>query len=540
MGYSYAMGRPAKKDVLEVTAEEIAGVRREVETSDFAPRSKAILLTLIEEIVTIKKTKQEKQAELERIRRALKNSSEKRSQENESGKDREKKTPKNHGRIGADEYRPSQTIPHSHDNLKVGQQCPDCAHGTLQRIKPGKIIRLIGNAPIEAELHEPERLRCGGCGKVFTADLPPEVREGKADASANAMVAFFRFGMGIPHHRLAGIQQAMGVPLPTSTQYEMVEMLWTMVVPVFKMLLQLAAEWPLMFVDDTPSKVLELAKDREERKAAGERVGIFTTAIVARNEEKEIHLFFTGRNHAGENLGELLRHRDATSSPPIQMSDALSRNTPKDHLTIVALCLVHGRRNFIDCESAFPEESTYVIERIGSVYKNERHVRRESMDDQRRLEYHQAHSRKPMDEIKAYAEMKLTNKDVEPNGILGQAFQYLLKYWPGLTKFLEVPGAPIDNNEAERLIKKFIMYRKNSLFYKTEDGAKVGDCLMSLIQTCIAADENPVDYLTVLQRNSRHVAKNPQLWLPWNYRNILRSIGSDTATPSESTAYATS
>lgn len=533
------MGRPAKKDILEVTSEEIAGVRREVEESALTPRSKAIILTLIEEIVTIKKAKQEKQAELNRIRRALQNTSERRPAAAENPSERGKKAaPKNHGRIGADAYRPSKTIPHSHRDLKAGQTCPDCAHGTLQRIKPGKVIRLIGNAPIEAELHEPDRLRCGGCGKVFTAELPPEVSEGKADASANAVVAFFRYGMGIPHYRLAAIQQAMGVPLPASTQYEMVEMLWTQVAPVFKALLQLAAGWPLMFVDDTPAKILELLKENKARKAAKERVGIFSTAIVARNAGREIHLFFTGRNHAGENLSELLKHREATLPPPIQMSDALSRNQPKDHMTIVALCLVHGRRNFIDCADAFPDESTFVIERIGLVYQNEQHIKKVGMDDRQRLEYHQAHSKTPMDEIKAYAESKLASKEVEPNGILGQAFQYMLTHWTGLTRFLEVPGAPLDNNEAERLIKRFIMYRKNSLFYKTEEGARVGDCLMSLIQTCIAADENPVEYLTALQKNARSVARNPDLWLPWNYRNTLRSVGPPPVSSDEAPAYA--
>lgn len=536
------MGRPAKKDVLEVSSEEIANVRLEVEESALTPRSKAILLTLIEEIVTIKTTKQEKQAELERIRRMLGSSSEKRPQENEQGAKEDGNLPparsaKNHGRHGAKDYRFSKTTEHPHQKLKVGQSCPDCAHGTLQEIEPRKIIRLLGNAPIEAELHKPARLRCGGCGKVFTAALSPDVSEEKADASANSIVAFFHYGMGIPLYRLAAIQRVMGVPLPAATQYEMVEMLWIQVVPVFKELLRQAADWPLTFVDDTPAKVLELVKENEDRKAAGERLGIFTTAIVARNADREIHLFFTGRNHAGENLAQLLEHRDTALAPMIQMSDALSRNLQNDHMTIVALCLVHGRRNFIDCETAFPDEAAYVIERIGLVYKNEEHARRERMNDQRRLEYHQVYSQKPMDEIKAYAEAKLKNKEVEPNGILGHAFEYMIKYWPGMTRFLEIPGAPLDNNAAERLIKRFIMYRKNSLFFKTENGARVGDCLMSLIQTCIAAEENPVEYLTVLQKNSRHVAKNPHLWLPWNYRNILRSVGPPAASSAETTAH---
>ena len=251
--------------------------------------------------------------------------------------------------------------------------------------------------------------------------------------------------------------------------------------------------------------------------------------MIARNGEREIHLFFTGRKHAGENLGELLKKRDKDSSPPIQMSDALSRNLINEHLTVVALCLVHARRNFIDCNEDYEDEATYIIERIGLVFKNEKHVKRQKMDDLGRLKYHQENSRKPMNEIRAYAEEKLNSRDFEPNSPIYQAFEYLKNHWPGLTRFLEVPGAPIDNNGSERLIKRFILYRKNSLFYKTENGAQVGDCLMSLIQTCIAADENPIDYLTQLQKNSQHVAKNPQLWLPWNFRNTLKSVTPNSA-----------
>ncbi|MBF0503250.1 MAG: hypothetical protein HQM09_24220 [Candidatus Riflebacteria bacterium] len=224
--------------------EEITDIRRVVEESDFPPRYKAILLTLIEEVVTIKKTKREKQAELERIRRMLGPSSEKRPKNDEQTAKEGKKPPpaRNHGRHGAKDYKFSDTIEHPHQKLKAGQCCPDCDHGTLQEIEPRKIIRLIGNAPIEAELHKPARLRCGGCGKIFTAALPPDVSEEKADASANSIVAFFHYGMGIPLYRLAAIQRVMGVPLPAATQYEMVEMLWTKVVPVFKALLHQAAD----------------------------------------------------------------------------------------------------------------------------------------------------------------------------------------------------------------------------------------------------------------------------------------------------------
>ena len=65
------------------------------------------------------------------------------------------------------------------------------------------------------------------------------------------------------------------------------------------------------------------------------------------------------------------------------------------------------------------------------------------------------------------------------------------------------------------------MHRKNSLFYKTQNGADVGDLYMSLIHTCELNGVNPFDYLTELQRHDDAVASDPAAWLPWNYREQL-------------------
>ena len=91
--------------------------------------------------------------------------------------------------------------------------------------------------------------------------------------------------------------------------------------------------------------------------------------------------------------------------------------------------------------------------------------------------------------------------------------------WQPLTLFLRVPNAPLDNNICERALKKAILHRKNALFYKTENGARVGDLFMSLIHTCNLAGVNPFDYLTKLQKHSVDLAQHPEKWLPWNYNN---------------------
>ncbi len=91
-------------------------------------------------------------------------------------------------------------------------------------------------------------------------------------------------------------------------------------------------------------------------------------------------------------------------------------------------------------------------------------------------------------------------------------------HWPELTRFLDVPGAPLDNNICERSLKRCIQHRKNSLFYKTEHGAYIGDMFMSLIHTCNLMRVNPFDYLVTLIKNSSALFKDPSKWMPWNYK----------------------
>ncbi|KPA12660.1 transposase, partial [Candidatus Magnetomorum sp. HK-1] len=117
---------------------------------------------------------------------------------------------------------------------------------------------------------------------------------------------------------------------------------------------------------------------------------------------------------------------------------------------------------------------------------------------------------------------QIVDKKVETNSTLGKAISYTLKNWEKLTRFLTIPGAPLDNNVCERAIKTAICHRKNSLFYKNEHGAYIGDMFMSLIYTCHLNEVNAFDYLTQLQKHSSDVFKNPSQWMPWNYKENLK------------------
>jgi len=130
-----------------------------------------------------------------------------------------------------------------------------------------------------------------------------------------------------------------------------------------------------------------------------------------------------------------------------------------------------------------------------------------------------------MDALHAWFEAQFVEKTVEPNSGLGEAITYCLKRWDRLTLFLRQAGAPLDSNLVERALKKCILHRKNSLFYKTEKGAEVGDLFMSLIHTCELNHVNPFEHLTELQKHAQELAENPAAWMPWNYRQALKQAG---------------
>jgi hypothetical protein len=200
------------------------------------------------------------------------------------------------------------------------------------------------------------------------------------------------------------------------------------------------------------------------------------------------------------------------------MCDALSRNVPKQYATILSNCLAHARRQFVELVERFPDECTHVIEELAKIYKHDAIVKEQGLCPVARLAYHQEHSGPVMKDLKEWCQAQMEERLVEPNSGLGKAIKYMLKHWKKLTRFLEVPGTPLDNNIAERALKYAILHRKNALFYKTQNGAKVGDLFMSLIHTCQLAGINPLKYLTWVFKNVKNLQSNPADFLPWRYQ----------------------
>jgi len=517
---------------IDLDLDQVDDLLKRVETGSLEKGDYEIIKAMVETIHLLSQSVDKKATSIRRLLRmlfgdrtekfenVLKNKPSKKKDALQNSANKNDK-PKGHGRKAAADYTGADKIDVCHEDLKPGDRCPGCLKGKVYEMKvPEVVVRVTGKAPLDATVYKMQRLRCNLCGEIFKATAPDGIGDEKYDAASGAMIALLKYGSGMPFNRIEQLQGSLGVPLAASTQWEIVEKIADRIYPVYMELNYQAAQGDVVYNDDTTMKILELMKNNAEP-GSSERKGIFTTGILSTAKNRQIALFYTGRKHAGENMSDLLKQRQEHLPLPVQMCDALSRNTSETFKTILANCLAHGRRKFVEVAVNFPDQCQYVLETLATVYKNDKIAKERKMTAGQRLSFHQQRSSRLMKDLKNWLNGQLDQNKVEPNSGLGQAISYMLKHWKPLTAFLRIRNAPLDNNICERALKKAILHRKNALFYKTKHGAQVGDLFMSLIHTCNLVKVNPFDYLTALQKHASNLAKHPDRWMPWNYHKAL-------------------
>lgn len=433
-----------------------------------------------------------------------------------------------HGRRGRDGYPGAERFPVEHPDLKPKQKCPECNKGRLYEAEPAVDYAWEGTAPLHLTIYLLQKLLCPECKTSFTAPSPGEglsrtvddsqdsMKTGTVDAnaSANAMVAGMRFEYGVPHYRLAKIQERRGMALPAANQDRMIKQVAFSAAPVHEVLVRMAADGELLQSDDTKMKILNCLKNGQDPPIKRTQ----TTVIISHVKGRAITLHVTGPSQAGANVSAILASRSEDLEPPIHMCDGLSANNLTEN-AVVANCLDHARRKFYDLRTSYKDEVNYILSELQKVYLVDREVK--ELPANERLAMHLKLSKPTLDSLHQWMPDQFTERNVEPNSPLGKAINYSFRRWPELTRFLEMPGVPLSNSDTEQAIKWAICHRKNSLFYRTQNGARNGDIIQSIIKTCNSANVNSFDYLVALQENRSRVYANPEMWLPWNYRSHL-------------------
>ena len=427
------------------------------------------------------------------------------------------KVTKGHGCLGAEEYTGAATVQIKLDNLTAKDPCPqEGCDGTVYPLQdPGVFIHITGGPVATAIKYELEKLRCNLCDTVYTAKLPENIGPEKYSNSFIAMLMIHKYYAAMPFYRQEQLQKSFGVPLPSSTQWDLINKAHIPFAKLYEEFTQVVANAKGICFDDTHAKILEVAINNK-KVSHKERKGCYTTGIIGVNNEHSVYLYVTNDEAAGKSITPILAKRNPELPTPFMMCDALTANIPKTIATDLynlCFCLVHARRNFYDLPDGYDALAETVIYLIGKIYAIEK--RTQGLDDQSRLLFHQEHSTPLMTELKLYLEEQLPS--YEPNGVANKAIMYMLKRWTELTQFLRHPGTPIDNNITEQMLKIPIRSRKSSMFNKTKHGAIVSSYIITAIYTAVRNNVNPYHYLLAILNHQTAVSAEPKHWLPWNY-----------------------
>jgi transposase len=458
---------------------------------------------------------------------------------------------KGHGRNGARAYSKAKHLFYALAAGVMGAVCQVCGLGKMYRYREKVVIRIVGQPLFSAEVHHFEQARCRNCGQVVRADSPACIHEGigsdyvRYDWSACAMLMVMHYFGGGPFKRLESLHQGWGVPMPDANQWEVVDAGDDLLLPLYRALEQHAIRRATNFrIDDTGSMVIALHKQIEAEIAALERLGestkdvrtgINATGTYWETPDGPVTLFYTGRHHAGEIVDQLLRHRLLSKPKLVKCTDGASKNFDHEQADklVEATCNAHALLKFRDIRDKHAAEYAEAGRVYKQVFDNDDKAKALGLTPIDRMLYHRQHSKPLMQELKAMCEQKLKSKLCEPNSPLWEPLTFVLNQWDRLTRFCEVPGVPLDTNLVEQALIIPVRYLAGSFNYQSEDGAVVGDHAMSLIATARANDVEPVAYLTECLRCHEDLAKRPEHYLPWVYRERLKKGQSPPATARE-------
>ena len=431
---------------------------------------------------------------------------------------------KGHGRNGADAYSGADVVEVLHPELNPGDICPaEVCDGRLYEMsEPGTLVRVTGAPLARATRYNMQKLRCAICEVIYTAPLPKGVSDKKYDANFIAMLMINKYFMSVPLYRQDRLQNHLGIPLPASTQWDIMVAHKPMLDALYKALALDAANGVALCYDDTSVKIMsEIKAAKLAEKGEKSQHTCFTTGIVSLHEDHRSYVYITDNRTAGKCVAEIMALRNTDLDPPIMMCDALSANIPQgisDDLYTLCFCLVHARRQFYELPNGYDDVADKVIGLIGTIYDHEAHTKGFSSD--KRLTYHQEKSTPIMAELKAYLEEQ--QSEFEPNSVAGKAIVYILKRWTELSQFLRHAHAPLDTNIVERALKLVIQVRKSSMFYKTLSSAAFASYVQSALYTAAQNEINPCEYMCALIGNEKAVIQNPSDWLPWCYQETLK------------------
>jgi transposase len=374
-------------------------------------------------------------------------------------------------------------------------------------------------ARIQVLHHSRERYACTGCEAApVLAPLPAQpIPKSNASAGLLAHIAVAKYQDGLPLHRQEHILARSGIDLPRQTLARWMIRVAELAQPVVNLMWDELLCQPIVHCDESVVQVL-----KEPGKPPSSHS--YMWALAAGPPERSVVLFDYHPSRSGEIPKRLLAgFRGYLMTDGYEGYNSLSAEAGIEHLC----CMAHARRRFRDAQRVQPAGTTgradIAMEFFRKLYQIERKAA--EADSHTRYQTRQRESVPLLKKFRAWLEEALTH--VAPKSTLGEALQYLHKYWPKLVRYCEDGRLPIDNNRLENAIRPFVLGRKAWLFADTPAGAHASASLYSLVETAKASGIEPYSYLRHLftALPSTSTVEQFEALLPWNIdRSLVASI----------------
>ena len=415
---------------------------------------------------------------------------------------------------------PRREVGHEPDSTTC--QTPGCGC-EMKRIGEDVAERLDYTPGVfTVERHVRGKWACLHCQTLTQAPVPAQVIDkGVPTSGLLAQVLVAKYADHLPLYRQEAIFARAGVALSRSTLGQWVGECGVALQPLVDALKAHILRSSVLHADESPVQMLRPARqDGDKSSSKGRGQGHTQRAYcwaysppVFEDTKAVVYDFCDGR--AGANARRFLGQWQGT----LVTDDFAGYKALYTQGITEAGCWAHARRKFVDLHASSQSPmAAQALDYIGQLYEVERQAREQAATAQQRGLLRQAKSKPLLDAMHAW--MLLMRHKVMDNSAAAKALDYSLRRWAALSRFLDDPQLPIDNNHIENQIRPIALGRKNWLFAGSLRAGQRAAAIMSLIQSARMNGHDPYVYLKdVLTRLPTHKNSQiddllPHLWRP--------------------------
>lgn len=343
---------------------------------------------------------------------------------------------------------------------------------------------------------------------VLQEPVPPALIESsKFDVSFLAHLVEEKFACHMPLYRIAEKLAGRDIRVSRQVLASQLRTCGERVLPLFELMVERTLQQGVIFTDDSPVKLQQKGKCREAR--------IWTYVGGGPNAPPyHVYQFSEDRGHRHPEifLADFsgILHADAFGA-----YEKLHGNPDKPIQW--AACRAHARREFEKAQSGHDDLRLWILRHMRCLFMYERVAWQRDPDE--RLCIRREREKPIIEEIFSKLREALIERQLLPKSSMAKAVNYMLSRPENFMLYLDNPSLRMDNNVAERSLRKLTIGRKNWLFIGSPRSGNSMAALLSLVQTCRAMDIRPCEYLTDLfTRLLDHPARRLEELLPdqWN------------------------